>query len=80
MKLEANPEVIAILAEQREGENMRFRTFLKGLDIEVEQQIIDGVSLNIYSPEKTIADCFKYRNQLGTDLTQQSRNQTFSKL
>jgi predicted transcriptional regulator of viral defense system len=40
----------------------------KSYNTGIEQQIINGVSLNIYSPEKTIADCFKYRNQLGTDL------------
>jgi predicted transcriptional regulator of viral defense system len=29
---------------------------------------IDGVRVRIFSAEKTIADCFKYRNKLGTDL------------
>jgi predicted transcriptional regulator of viral defense system len=29
---------------------------------------VDGVEVRIYSPEKTIADCFKYRNKIGTDL------------
>lgn len=29
---------------------------------------VDGVSLRIYSPEKTLADCFKYRNKLGLDV------------
>src|SRR4030042_7154426 len=28
---------------------------------------IDGVRVRIYSPEKTIADCFKYRNKIGLD-------------
>jgi predicted transcriptional regulator of viral defense system len=28
---------------------------------------IDGVPVRIYSPEKTIADCFKYRNKIGLD-------------
>jgi predicted transcriptional regulator of viral defense system len=31
----------------------------------VETHIVDGVSLRIYSPAKTIADCFKYRNKIG---------------
>lgn len=30
---------------------------------------IDGVPIRIYSPEKTIADCFKYRNKVGLDIT-----------
>jgi predicted transcriptional regulator of viral defense system len=28
---------------------------------------LDGVPVRIYSPEKTLADCFKYRNKLGLD-------------
>ncbi len=31
----------------------------------VETHAVDGVSLRIYSPAKTIADCFKYRNKIG---------------
>lgn len=29
---------------------------------------IDSVPIRVYSPEKTIADCFKYRNKLGLDI------------
>lgn len=29
---------------------------------------IGGAVIRIYNPEKTIADCFKYRNKLGIDL------------
>lgn len=29
---------------------------------------IDGVPVRVYSPEKTIADCFKYRNKIGLDV------------
>jgi predicted transcriptional regulator of viral defense system len=31
----------------------------------VETRTLDGVSIRIYSPAKTIADCFKYRNKIG---------------
>lgn len=34
----------------------------------VEEHRIDGVSVRIYSPEKTLADCFKFRNKLGMDV------------
>ena len=34
----------------------------------VEEHQIDGVSVRIYSPEKTLADCFKFRNKLGMDV------------
>jgi predicted transcriptional regulator of viral defense system len=33
----------------------------------IETHQIEGVQLRIYSPEKTIADCFKYRNKIGLD-------------
>ena len=34
----------------------------------VEVVAIDDVSAGIYSVEKTIADCFKYRNKIGSDV------------
>ena len=34
----------------------------------VEIVAIDEVSVRIYSAEKTIADCFKYRNKIGLDV------------
>src|SRR5690606_3705189 len=34
----------------------------------VETHQIDGVSINIYCPEKTLADCFKFRNKLVMDI------------
>ncbi len=33
----------------------------------IQTHKIDGVPVRIYSPEKTIADCFKYRNKIGLD-------------
>jgi predicted transcriptional regulator of viral defense system len=33
----------------------------------IESHNTEGVSLRVYSAEKTIADCFKYRNKLGLD-------------
>jgi predicted transcriptional regulator of viral defense system len=33
----------------------------------VETHELDGVSVRIYSPEKTLADCFKFRNRIGLD-------------
>lgn len=34
----------------------------------IEEHQIDGVSVKIYSPEKTLADCFKFRNKIGMDV------------
>ena len=34
----------------------------------IENHTVDGVSIKIYTPEKTLADCFKFRNKLGMDV------------
>jgi predicted transcriptional regulator of viral defense system len=33
----------------------------------VEEHCIGGVPVKVYSPAKTVADCFKYRNKIGLD-------------
>lgn len=33
----------------------------------IEVHKLDGISVRIYSPEKTLADCFKFRNKVGLD-------------
>ena len=38
----------------------------------IEKHQIDGVTVQIYNPEKTLADCFKYRNKLGMDVVLES--------
>lgn len=34
----------------------------------IEVVTLDAVPVRMYSPEKTIADCFKYRNKIGLDV------------
>ena len=34
----------------------------------IEQVDVDGITLNVYNPEKTLADCFKFRNRIGMDV------------
>ncbi len=34
----------------------------------IEQHAIEGVDVQVYSAEKTLADCFKYRNKIGLDV------------
>jgi predicted transcriptional regulator of viral defense system len=34
----------------------------------VEEHELDGVSVRIFNPEKTVADCFRYRNKIGLDV------------
>ncbi len=34
----------------------------------IEEHIINGIKTRVYSPEKTLADCFKFRNKIGMDI------------
>ena len=34
----------------------------------IEKHLIDGVPVQVYSYEKTLADCFKFRNKIGMDV------------
>lgn len=34
----------------------------------IEEHTVDGVPVKVYSPEKTVADCFKFRNRIGIDI------------
>jgi len=40
----------------------------KSLTSGVEQHKIEGVSIRVYNPAKTVADCFKFRNKIGLDV------------
>ncbi|MFP4063664.1 MAG: AbiEi antitoxin N-terminal domain-containing protein [Halochromatium sp.] len=34
----------------------------------IEEHGLEGVRVRVYSPAKTVADCFKYRNKIGLDV------------
>ena len=34
----------------------------------IREHVINGVAVKIYSPAKTVADCFKFRNKVGLDV------------
>jgi len=34
----------------------------------VEEHPVEGVMVRVFSPAKTVADCFKYRNKIGLDV------------
>lgn len=44
----------------------------KSYESGIEDIDSDGVTLRIYNPEKTIADCFKFRNKIGMDVVLES--------
>ena len=69
------PHVVSI-AIQRDSRNPRIdyppisvhqfssESYAAGID----EHEIDGVLVKIYNPEKTIADCFKFRNKIGMEV------------
>jgi predicted transcriptional regulator of viral defense system len=38
----------------------------------IQEHIIRGVAVKIYSPAKTVADCFKFRNKVGMDVAMEA--------
>ncbi|MCY4383504.1 MAG: type IV toxin-antitoxin system AbiEi family antitoxin domain-containing protein [Nitrospinae bacterium] len=34
----------------------------------IEEHLLDGAPVKIYNPEKTLVDCFKFRNKIGMDV------------
>ncbi len=53
-------------------ETVRMRIFRfsgKALTEGVESHSIGGVDVRIYNPAKTVADCFKFRNKIGMDVS-----------
>ena len=45
-----------------------FRFSGQSLKEGIEEKKIEGVSVRVYNPAKTVADCFKYRNKVGIDV------------
>lgn len=44
----------------------------KNFQAGIETHNIDGVDIRVYSVEKTLADCFKYRNKIGLDIAMEA--------
>lgn len=40
----------------------------KAFSYGIKTHTIDGTEVDVYTPAKTIADCFKYRNKIGLDV------------
>lgn len=43
----------------------------------VEEHAVNGVPVRVYSPAKTVADCFKYRNKIGLDVALEALRETW---
>jgi len=55
MRLEIDPKVVAKLAEQCEETNWQFRTFLKGVDLEIEE--LDTIVHRYYEDVASQINC-----------------------
>lgn len=55
MKLQTDPDVVAKLAGEREEANWRFRSFLKGIDLEVEE--LDAIVHRHFEDVASQIDC-----------------------
>ena len=45
-----------------------FRFSGEALTEGIEEHMIDGVTVKIHGPEKSVVDCFKFRNKIGLDV------------
>lgn len=48
----------------------------KSLTEGIERHTIDGLTVQIYNPAKTVADCFKFRNKIGKDVAIEALHNT----
>jgi hypothetical protein len=42
------------------------------VDTTPEEHSSNGVTIRVYNPAKTVADCFKYRNKIGLDVAREA--------
>lgn len=42
-----------------------------------KEHVIEGVTVKIYNPAKTVADCFKFRNKIGLDVALEALRETW---
>lgn len=49
-----------------------------GLTYGIESHRVGGVEVRVFSPAKTVADCFKYRNKVGLDVALEALRETLS--
>ncbi len=43
----------------------------------IETHLVDGAQLRVYSPAKTVADCFKFRSKVGTETAIQALRSSY---
>jgi len=51
----------------------------EAMTVGIEKHNLDGVSVKVFSPAKTVADCFKYRNKIGLDVALEASREGWAK-
>jgi predicted transcriptional regulator of viral defense system len=49
----------------------------EALTFGVVEHLVEGFEIKVYSPAKTVADCFKFRSKIGTELAIQALRECF---
>jgi predicted transcriptional regulator of viral defense system len=51
----------------------------QALTVGIKEHCIEGVTVKVFSPAKTVADCFKYRNKIGVDVAMEALRDCWKK-
>jgi len=63
----------------RSIQNRIFRMSGEMFSAGIEEHQVEGGTIRVYSPSKTVADCFKYRNKIGLDVAMEALRDAWRK-
>lgn len=63
----------------RSIQNRIFRMSGEMFSAGIEDHQVEGGTIRVYSPAKTVADCFKYRNKIGLDVAMKALRDAWRK-
>ena len=63
----------------RSVQNRIFRMSGEMFDAGIEEHQVESGAIRVYSPAKTVADCFKYRNKVGLDVAMEALKDAWRK-
>lgn len=63
----------------RSIQNRIFRMSGEMFSAGIEEHHVEGGTIRVYSPAKTVADCFKYRNKVGLDIAMEALRDAWRK-
>ena len=69
----------AAVPRLRSVQNRIFRINSEMFDAGIEEHQVEGGIIRVYSPAKTVADCFKYRSKVGLDVAMEALSDAWRK-